>query len=89
MTFDEKLVEDKIKGTVNDILFNKIKDYNAVKEDKSKLWAIVKTTDLMELLEHDDCPKSNLISTIRLSIAEIEKPNTNWAVINKLSEMVK
>ena len=52
MTFDEKLVEDKIKGTVNDILFNKIKDYNAVREDKSKLWAIVKTTDLMELLEH-------------------------------------
>ena len=52
MTFDEKIVEGRIKTVVNDILFNKITDYKLVQQDKSKIWAIINTTDLMELLDH-------------------------------------
>jgi len=89
MTFDEKIVEGRIKTVVNDILFNKITDYKLVQQDKSKIWAIINTTDLMELLDHDDCPQSNFISILKLTLDEIKKPNTNWTMVTKLQEVAK
>jgi hypothetical protein len=89
MTFDEELVEAKIKLIVSDIMFNKITDYKPLQKDKSKIWPIVSQTDLFELLEHDDCPNSNFIALLRMAIEEIKKPNTNWKILDQLAESLK
>jgi hypothetical protein len=89
MTFDEELVEAKIKLIVTDILFNKITDYKPLQKDKSKIWPIINQTDLFELLEHDDCPNSNFIALLRMAIQEIKKPKTNWKIVEQLVESLK
>ena len=89
MTFDEELVEAKIKNIISDLMFNKITDFKPLQADKTKIWPIVNQTDLFELLEHDDCPNSNFVALVKLSIDEIKKPNTNWKVLDKLADQLR
>ena len=86
MTFDEQLVEDRIKAVLLDILTNKAEgQFKQLQQNKDKIWAIIDQTDLKELLEHDDCPTSRLVALTNASLEEIKKPNTNWKVLDSLA----
>ena len=89
MTLDEAHVENKLRKAVSDLVFNKITDVKAVQKDKNKLFAMVDQTDIQMLLDHDDCPKTNLTQLCKLSLEEIKKDDTNWSVVLRLLDEVR
>jgi len=89
MTFDEEIVQDKLKQVISDILFNKVTDFKTIMNDKNKLWAILDSTDLKELLEHDDLPKTNFTALVKMGYAELKNEKPNWKVLNQIVEVVR
>jgi len=89
MTFDEEIVQDKLKLILKDILFNKITDFKAVMNDKNKLWAIINSTDWKEILEHDDLPVTNFTALVKMGYAELNNANPNWKILNKIAEELR
>ena len=87
MTFDETLVHDKIKHILLDLFANKAEgQFKTLQQNKDKIWAIINQTDLLQLLEHDDCPETNLTSLVSSSLEELKKDNTNWKILDSLRD---
>jgi len=87
MTFDETLVHDKIKHILLDLFVNKAEgQFKTLQQNKDKIWAIINQTDLLQSLEHDDCPETNLTSLVRSSLEELKKDNTNWKILDSLRD---
>lgn len=88
MTLDEEIVQNKLINEISHITVDKISSMRDMTENKNKLVAIIGQSDIQMLLDHDDCPKSNITSLTRMALKEINSNNTNWRVVQQLIDEI-
>ena len=88
MTLDEEIVQNKLINEIVHVTFDKISSMRDMTDNKDKLIAVIGQSDIQMLLDHDDCPKSNITSFTRMALIEININNTNWRVVQQLIDEI-
>ena len=88
MTLDEEIVQNKLINEISHVTVDKISSMRDMTANKNKLVAIIDQSDIQMLLDHDDCPKSNITSLTRMALNEINSNNTNWRVVQQLIDEI-